>query len=252
MASPVAREFEPSRISPGETIAAGSGIALFVFLFFHWFAGGSAWSYFSVIDVLLAAIAVVAVAVAGAKAMGRPLFGANEGLVLAFIGTVASSIILTFVLEGDNRRLGLWLSFAAALGVLYGGWRTMHEEPGTTGPLGDMLSGIGGSKRTNGEAPPRTNGEAPTSSTAPTTPMAATDSPGVPGGGAAGVSPGKEGPGAPHPGTSTGGPDDGDGDVPAATGAAAADPVPGQTGAQTPPGLAGEPPAGEGTHPPGL
>jgi len=31
-----------------------------------------------------------------------------------------------------------------------------------------------------------------------------------------------------------------------------ADPVPGQTAGQTPPGLVGEPPAGEGTRPPGV
>lgn len=238
MTAPAARDFEPGRISPGETIAGASGIALFIFLFFHWFTGASAWKVFDVVDVLLALIALTAVAVAGAKAMGNELFGENRGLLLAFIGTIASSITLTFVLEGNNRAIGLWLSFVASLGLLYGGWVTMHEAPGTPGPLAN--AGFGGGA-----------GAARTSGSEPTTPMSATgvgDSPGVPGGGAAGVAESKSGPGAPHPGTSTGAP----GEEGGGARAAAADPVPGQTGAQTPPGIAGEPLAGEGTHPPGL
>lgn len=236
MASPAARsEFDPGRISPGETIAGASGLLLFVFLFLHWFAGGSAWQFFDIVDVLLAVIGLLALAIAGAKAMGSPLFGDNVGLMLAFLGTVASSITLTFVLEGDQRRLGLWLSFAAALGLLYGGWKRMHEAPGVQGPLAGVMSGVGGGGVGSNE---------------PTTPMTAGGGAGVPGGGAAGVSPGKEGPGVPHPGTSTGGPTDAGGAPRAAS--PGADPVPGSTSAQTPPGLAGEPPRGEGTHPPGL
>lgn len=237
MATPAARDFEPGRVSPGETIAGASGIALFIFLFFHWFAGGSAWQYFDIIDVLLAVIALTAVTVAGTKAMGNRLFGENAGLVLGFLGTIAFSITLTFVLEGNDRKVGLWLSFFAAIGLLYGGWRVMHEAPNTPGPLARAFPG----------------GGAPAASpTAPTTPMpAGGGEPGVPGSGAEGVSPGKEGPGAPHPGTSTGGP--GDGDTTPTPPAAGADPLPGENAPATPPGLAGEPPAdSEGTKPAGL
>ena len=181
MASPVARDFDPGRVSPGETIAAASGIALFVFLFFHWFGGASAWQVFDVVDLLLAAIAILAVAVAGTKAMGNRLFGENAGIVLVIAGTVAASITLTFVLEGNDRQVGLWLAFFATLGLVYGGYRTMTEAPDTPGLLARPSSG-----------PP----------TAATTAMP--------------------------------------------------DPVPGQTAGQTPPGLAGDPPAGEGTRPPGV
>jgi hypothetical protein len=232
MAAPASRDFDPGRISPGETFAGGAGIALFVFLFLDWFEGANAWSAFDVIDFVLAAIALLAVAVAGARAMGNDLLGRNTATVLAVGGIVSSSIILTFVLEGNGRKIGLYLAFLAALALVYGGWRAMHEAPGTPGPL----AGAGPFGRES-------------SPTASTTAMPAND-PGVPGGGAAGVAEGKAGPGAPHPGTSTGGPGDkGRAPAPAAAGA---DPVPGQTGAQTPPGLVGEPPAGEGTHPPGL
>jgi hypothetical protein len=243
MAAPATRDFDPGRISPGETIAGGAGIALFVFLFLHWFDGLSAWKAFDVIDFLLAAIAILAVGVAGAKAMGNETFGRNAGMILAVAGLVATSMILTFVLEGDGRKIGLWLAFVSAIAVAYGGWRAMHEEPGTVGPLAGASLGGAGSAASN--------------PTAPTTPMPAAGAgvagdgvtrPDAPAGGAAGVADGKSGPGAPHPGTSTGAPNAEDAE-PASAGA---DPVPGKTGSQTPPGLAGEPPASAGTQPPGL
>ena len=158
MATPASREFDPARITPGETIVAGSGIGLFVFLFFHWFGGASAWKVFDVVDLLLAVIAVLAVAVAGTKAMGNRLFGDNAGMIVLLLGTVASSITLTFVLEGNNREIGLWLSFFSSLGIVYGAWRMMNEAPDTPGPLANVnIPGTGSS-------PPPTE---------PTTPMAA-------------------------------------------------------------------------------
>jgi hypothetical protein len=144
VASPASRDFEPGRISPGETIAAASGIALFVFLFFHWFGGATAWQVFDVVDLVLAAIAILAVAIAGTKAMGNRLFGENAGIILVLAGTVAATITLTFILEGNDRQVGLWLSFFATLGLLYGGWRTTTEAPDTPGPLARM-SATGGS-----------------------------------------------------------------------------------------------------------
>ncbi|MEA2484117.1 MAG: hypothetical protein QOC55_2064 [Thermoleophilaceae bacterium] len=234
-------DFDRNRLSQGELIAGVSGLALFLFLFLHWFYGASAWSTFDVIDFVLAAIALLAVAVAVAKAVGSDLLGQRAGLVLTFLGTVATSMILTFVLEGNGRKIGLWLAFLAAIGLMYGGWRVLSESMPGLGSLG-RPGGAGG-----GAAAPAS------SAAAPTTPMPATSAggtPGVPGGGAAGVSPGKEGPGAPHPGTSTGAPgEEGGGPTPAAAGA---DAIPGQNAPSTPPGIAGEPPAQGGTQAPGL
>jgi predicted small integral membrane protein len=190
VAAPAARDFDPGRISPGETIAAASGIGLFIFLFFSWFGAASAWEFFDIVDLLLAVIALWAVAVAGAKAVGMDLPGGDSsGARLAVPGLVATSITLTFVLEGADRKIGLWLAFFASIGILYGGWRVMHEAPGTPGPLAGV-----GTRSTPGDA-------------------------------------------------------EGDAPPPVAT---AADPVPGITAPLTPPGIVGEPPASEGTHPPGI
>jgi hypothetical protein len=154
VASPASRDFEPGRISPGETIAAASGIALFVFLFFHWFGGATAWQVFDVVDLVLAAIAILAV-----------------GIILVLAGTVAATITLTFILEGNDRQVGLWLSFFATLGLLYGGWRTTTEAPDTPGPLARM-SPTGGSPS---EPTAATTTMPPTADPAATPPPAVAD-----------------------------------------------------------------------------
>ena len=261
MASPAAGvEFDRNRLSQGELIAGIAGVVLLIDLWFKWYgvkvSGGggllkgfsigvsaNAWESFGGIDILLFLVSLIAIGVAVLKAMDRlPEMPFTTGQLLTVAGGIALILILfrtisppidTHGVSGIDvqRKIGLWIGLLTAAALTYGGWRAMQEE----GSSFSMPAGAG----------------AGAGAAAPTTPMAPTGGePGVPGGGAAGVSPGKEGPGAPHPGTSTGGPGDEGGAPPAAS--AGADPVPGQTGAQTPPGLAGEPPAGGGTEPPGL
>jgi hypothetical protein len=258
MAAPAAGvDFDRNRLTQGELIAGVSALALFIFMFFDWygakvnagplgtFGGGlegpNAWQSFSIIDLLLFLCILVAVGVASLRGLNRmPEMPYPPATLIAIAGVIAFLLVLfRFIVQPFDvpdqvditRRLGIWLSLVASAAMAYGGWRAM-QEAGTS--FGDLTAG-----RPGGGA----------GATAPTTPMPASD-PGVPGGGAAGVGEGKTGPGAPNPGTSTGGPDDKGGGPPPA--ASAGDPVPGQTGAQTPPGLAGEPPAGGGTQPPGL
>src|SRR3954454_22911353 len=258
MATPAAGgvEFDRNRLSQGELIAGIAGLVLLIDLWFKWYgvkvSGGSgllkgfsigvsanAWESFGGIDILLFLVALIAIGVAVLRAMARlPEMPFTVGQLLTVAGGIALVLILfrtisppidTHGVNGIDvtRKIGLWIGLLSAIALTYGGWRTMSDE-GTSLSTG----GLGGG-----------------GSTAPTTPMApAGGEPGVPGGGAAGVSPGKEGPGAPHPGTSTGGPGDGDATPPAAS----SDPVPGETGSQTPPGLAGEPPSETGTTPPGI
>ena len=239
-------------------IAGIAGIVLLIDLWFKWYgvkvsAGGgalgsfnigvsaNAWEVFSLIDIILFLVSLTAIGVAVLRAMDRlPDMPTSTGNVLTIAGGIALILILFRVIDtpvdthGVNgidvtRKFGLWLGLLSAAALTYGGWRAMQEGGGFSTSGYDAGAG---------------------SAAAPTTPMApAGDAPGVPGGGAAGVSPGKEGPGAPHPGTSTGAPGEEGGAPPAA---AAPDPVPGQTAGETPPGLAGEPPSGEGTGSPGL
>jgi hypothetical protein len=262
-------DFDRNRLSQGELIAGISAVLLIIFMFFDWYGakasgsiggvhvsqtasgGADAWEAFSFIDILLFLLALVTVAIVLLRGLNRmPDTGFPESAVIAGAGVFAVLLILFRIIDTPDagvgftgpihveitRKVGIFLGLIAAGGMAYGGWRAM-EESGTS--VGDLTAG-----RASG-------GGGAAAAAAPTTPMPATgaDTPGVPGGGAAGVSPGKEGPGAPHPGTSTGAPGD-EGDAPPAP--AAPDPVPGTTAGQTTPGLAGEPPAEGGTTAPGL
>jgi hypothetical protein len=274
VASPAAGvDFDRSRLSQGELIAGIAGFVLLIDLWFDWYgvkvsAGGllkgfsisasaNAWESFGLIDIILFLVALLAIGVAVLRALDKlPDMPWPPATVVTIAGGVALLLILfriidtpvdTHGVEGIDvtRKIGVWLGLLAAAGVTYGGWRAMQEAGVSFGELGGRGGAAGA-----GAAPAAGGGAAAASSTAPTTPMPADDAPPVPGGGAAGVSPDKEGPGAPHPGTSTGAPGDERDEPPPA--AATADPVPGETAPEPPPGLAGEPPAGRGTQPPGL
>jgi hypothetical protein len=253
-------------------IAGIAGLVLLVDLWFKWYgvkvSGGggllkgfsigvsaNAWQSFGFIDIVLFLVALIAIGVAVLRALDRlPEMPYPPATLLTLAGGLAVLLILFRIIDTPvdtqgvqgidvTRKIGVWLGLLSAAALTYGGWRAMQES-------GASFADLGAGGRTRGTAPATGGGAAAAASpTAPTTQMAPTD-PGVPGGGAAGVSPGKEGPGAPHPGTSTGGPDDEDGGPTPAS--PAADPVPGETAAQNPPGIVGEPPREGGTQPPGL
>ena len=117
------------RVSLGERIAAGSGILVFVSLFFDWFEERSAWELFAVVHVLLALLAFSAVALPVARAAGTRLPRPSAPRsVLAQVGAVALTIALAFLLEGSEPGTGIWLCILAALGILYGGLVTPSQE----------------------------------------------------------------------------------------------------------------------------
>nr|MBA3421961.1 hypothetical protein [Thermoleophilaceae bacterium] len=105
------------RLSPGERIAAVSGIALFVSLFLDWLEELTAWELFAVVDVLFTVLALSAVAAAGARGAGINL----PRWPLVQVGVVALAITLAVLVEGAERGAGIWLCAIAAAGILYGG-----------------------------------------------------------------------------------------------------------------------------------
>lgn len=274
MSTPAAGvDFDRNRLSTGEMIAGIAGLVLLIDLWFKWYgvsvSGGggllkgfsvgvsaNAWQVFSLIDIILFLVALIAISAAVLTALDRmPEMPFPVATLVTIAGGLALLLILFRIIDtpvdthGVNgvdvsRKFGVWLGLLSAAAITYGGWRAMQESGAS---FADLSSG--GRARPGG-GPGAGGGAAPTTQMPATGAGPAGGTPGVPGGGAAGVSPGKEGPGAPHPGTSTGAPGDESEAPPPAS--AAADPVPGQTGAQSPPGLAGEPPAGEGTRPAGL
>ena len=117
-------------LSLGEKIAAGSGAALFLFLFPSWIEGRSAWELFNVVHILLAILALVALGLPLAKAAGyKQQLQPSDRAILTRVGTVALVFVLAYFLEALGKaQVGLWLSALAAAGIFYGGVTTPADE----------------------------------------------------------------------------------------------------------------------------
>ncbi len=165
---------EADKLSTGEKIAAVSAILLFIFMFFDWFgvevsgvpgfsgdvagAGGSAWDALDVIPLFLMAAIVVAIGVAVVRLTDadlEPPISLNA--IVAALGALAALLILYRIIDqpgGDTAgfegvevdvtlKVGIFLAFAAAVGIAYGGYSAMREEGMTFTDVGDRLSSGG-------------------------------------------------------------------------------------------------------------
>ena len=114
-------------------ILAGGGLLLFISLFLKWLGAEglddlSAWEFFDLVDIVLALIAVIAIAV------GAMLFTGNSANLPAAPGTIARtasivalSIVAAFVFdpidfsgEGVDTKIGGWLALIATIIMLVG------------------------------------------------------------------------------------------------------------------------------------
>ena len=127
---------DTNRLTTGDMIAGAGGVGLFIFLFLDWIGDFSAWEGFDLTDILLALMAVAVIALVATRAMGNDInVPGGRATVITLLGFGASMIVLTWVFEGEERKIGLWLSLLSALAILYGGWQAMRGHPGvrTTG-----------------------------------------------------------------------------------------------------------------------
>jgi hypothetical protein len=175
-----------TRLTQGEKIAGVSGIALILIMFiFKWFgleAGTvfghaevtrNAWGSYGFIDIVLFITVVAAVGLAVIKASeaeaGLPV---AAGAIVAGLGILSVVLIIISIISppdfgaGDisgidhTRKIGVWLGLIAAIGVAYGGWRTMQEEGTSFGAEADRFRGAP-DERSAGPPPPPPPGEAP-------------------------------------------------------------------------------------------
>jgi hypothetical protein len=149
------------RLRRGEALAAAAAILLFVLMFFDWWEIGSgtepgslvlinpfdrgqnAWQALEVIPLFLMLAIVVAVGVALMRALGsdwKPAVPAGAAVcalgllaaVLIFVRMISPPEVVPSDFEGDvfpvSLQLPIFLALAAALGIAYGGWRTMADE----------------------------------------------------------------------------------------------------------------------------
>jgi hypothetical protein len=136
-------------------VAGAAAAVLVISLFLPWYgtsvealgvdASVTAWEAFALIDVLLLLLGGASVLVVAMVGRGRerdlPL---PASTLLAALGGVAAILViyrfLDLPLDGVDRRYGLFLGLAAAIGVAVSGWIAMRERGET---FDDARSRIG-------------------------------------------------------------------------------------------------------------
>ena len=129
----------PRKIDAGEVLAAVGGALIFVALFLTWFGDFTGWGAFEALDLVIAALALLAVAAAVASATGWS--SGPTARILPWLGVVLLVIIAVQLIDppptlfdveriGEDgiaawndpeRETGAWLALAGAALVLLGG-----------------------------------------------------------------------------------------------------------------------------------
>jgi hypothetical protein len=123
------------RLRAGEWVLGAAGLVLLVDLFLPWYGDPSltAWESLTVLDVILAALALIALAIPVVTAAYRvpalPLALQSLTTLLA-IGILVLVVGRVLNLPGDasDREWGLWLGLAATVGIVVGGLLAMRDE----------------------------------------------------------------------------------------------------------------------------
>lgn len=138
------------RLRDGEWIAGAGGVALLASMFLHWYGLDlasfgplgdvvpelTAWQAFDVLDIVLALLALVPLALVFTQATRpSPAIPVFFSVMTVLAGALAALLILYRIINqpGPNEmvdvQLGAWLGLLAALVVAGGGWRSMRVEP---------------------------------------------------------------------------------------------------------------------------
>ena len=129
------------RLRDGEWLAGAGGVALLASLFLDWYGDRTAWQALAVIDVVLALLALVPLALVAAQATRRsPAVPVALSVLTAPAGALAAALIAFRLIDlpGPAAQVhgGAWLALGASLLVAVGGWRSMRAEqiPGVALP----------------------------------------------------------------------------------------------------------------------
>ena len=123
------------RLRVGEWIVGACGLLLLVALFLPWYSepSSTAWEAFTVLDVILALLALEAISVPIVTATHRvPALPLAVESLTALFGLLALVLVLIRLLnlpgDADGRDIGLWLALAATLGITAGAIVGMRDE----------------------------------------------------------------------------------------------------------------------------
>jgi len=121
------------RLRAGEWLAAAGGVALIVSLLaLAWHGDASGFEAFAVIDVLLALIAVVAIALGVLQATqdgpGKPVAAGVLSVPLGFLGVLLVLYRLVDEPDAGSAQAGAFVGLAAAVAITAGGWLSIATE----------------------------------------------------------------------------------------------------------------------------
>lgn len=155
-----------SKLSLGDKVIAGSGLALLIFSFFPWFEysfGGfgsieqNGWDFFftGIIPVLLGLVMIAWVVATKLADIALPEMPVPQGLLMLGMGGAAALlVVLRLLMGGDDagsdvleRTIGIFLATLAALGLAGGGFLKFQED-------GGELPKSGGAPKGDGTQPP--------------------------------------------------------------------------------------------------
>ena len=136
---------ELSRLRRGQLIAAAGGVALLVVMFLDWYSvggvdgvrsqGATAWQSFGVLDVILALVALLAIALALLGAAQRsPALPVATAVITSAAGMVTLLLVLYRILNqpGPNDFVevsyGAFAGFLCVAAIAAGGWDAMSED----------------------------------------------------------------------------------------------------------------------------
>ena len=143
-----------NKLSTGDKVIGGAGIALFIFSFFPWFGidvgivsySENGWSTIFSLLAILIGVAMVAVVVLPAFGVDLPELGMPWSQILFIAGIVAAVLLLLQLLIGNStggvdldRKIGVFLGLLAGIGLAAGGF-LRKQEGDTTAPAGPPQS----------------------------------------------------------------------------------------------------------------
>jgi hypothetical protein len=129
------------RVRAGDIVTGAAAVLLLASMFMEWYSVGSredglsAWAAFNFVDLLLALVALLGIALALSQVVGRgPALPVALGVITTTLGLAASLLLLYRILNqpGPNDAIdvsyGAYLGLLATLGVFLGAWLSLSDE----------------------------------------------------------------------------------------------------------------------------
>jgi len=129
------------RLRLGELVAGAGALVLLIATFLDWYTpsgrgeGLSAWSAFTVVDLLLGLVIALGLAVLAFQRVGRgPALPVALEVVTTTLALATTLLVLYRILNqpGPNDAIGVsagaYLGLLAAAAVFYGSWKALSDE----------------------------------------------------------------------------------------------------------------------------